>query len=97
MRANTETATIAGASGPAGPADGRGGPRGWFGGRRVLVAAAAIAAVAAALAFAGAGTAERLLPLLFVLPCMAMMFMCMRHAGGQRQEPDKSGVKTDDQ
>ena len=78
---------MTGASGSAGPADGRGG-------RRVLVVAAAAAAVAAALASAGAGTAERLLPLLFVLPCMAMMFMCTRHAGGQRHEPGKSGAGT---
>jgi hypothetical protein len=43
------------------------------------------------LAFGGAGAVQGLLPLLFVLPCAAMMLMCMRHAGGQRQEPGKSG------
>ena len=63
--------------------------RGWLVGWRGF-AAIALLAVVAALAFSGATAAQQLLPLLFVLPCAAMMLMCSRHAGGHRQEAGKS-------
>ncbi len=73
-------------------AQGRGrGRYGWLGGWRLLAVGAVVVALAV-LAFNGAGAAERLLPLLFVLPCAAMMVMCMRHAGGHRQDTDRLGA-----
>jgi fatty acid desaturase len=66
---------------------GQGSPR-WFGRSRSLVIAAAITAVALAGALALSQhslAVTNLLPLLYVLPCAAMMFMCMKgmHHGQQ--------------
>ncbi|MFC7693677.1 hypothetical protein ACFQY5_33240 [Paeniroseomonas aquatica] len=46
-----------------------------------------------AVGFGGVAVAERLLPLLFVLPCALMMLMCMRHAGGNKA-PGATGAET---
>lgn len=52
---------------------------GWLNRRRGLVIAAAMAAAAAALALGQHWIAiADLVPLLFVVPCAAMMFMCMK-------------------
>lgn len=68
---------------------------GWLGGWRMLAAAAVVAAAALAVpAFGGVGATERMLPLLFTLPCALMMLMCMRHADGPRREPGGSGADT---
>lgn len=66
---------------------------GWLRSGRVLAVVAVVALLAAMLAFGGTAAAERWLPLLFVLPCALMMLMCMRHAGGARQEPGASSVE----
>src|SRR5438067_1601783 len=61
------------------------GARGWLGGRRGLVIAAVVAAAATALAQGQHWLAvANLVPLLFVLPCAAMMFMCMKGNHGQQ-------------
>jgi len=61
------------------------GTRGWLGGQRGLVIAAVVAAEAAALALGQHWLAAAdLVPLLFVLPCAAMMFMCMKGNHGQQ-------------
>ena len=55
------------------------GARGWLGGRRGLVIAAGVALAATALALGQHWLAAAdLVPLLFVLPCAVMMFMCMK-------------------
>jgi hypothetical protein len=55
------------------------GPRDWVGRRRGVVIAVAVAAGATALALGQHWLAvANLLPLLFILPCSVMMFMCMR-------------------
>jgi hypothetical protein len=64
------------------------GSRRWFGQSRSLVIATAIAAVALAGALALSEhslAVTNLLPLLYVLPCAAMMLMCMKgmHHGRQ--------------
>lgn len=71
--------------------------RSWLGGWGGLVVCA-LAVVGAILAFGGAfGGAQDvgkwLLPLLFVLPCAIMMFMCMRHMGGNQTEASGSNLK----
>lgn len=88
MQANTEATTVAAAH-PVSEGV-RAGGRGWLGGWGGF-AALALSAAVAALAFSGAAAAQQLLPLLFVLPCAAMMLMCSRHADGHRQEAGKSG------
>ncbi len=82
--------TAVGPSETQGRSDGR---YGWLRSGRVLAAITVVALLAATLAFAGTAAAERWLPLLFVLPCALMMLMCMRHAGGHRQEPGASGAE----
>src|SRR6266851_4239164 len=55
------------------------GSRGWLGRWRGLVVAGAVAAAFGALALSQHWLASAdLVPLLFVLPCAAMMFMCMK-------------------
>jgi len=52
----------------------------WLGRRRGAVIAVAGIAAAAALALSQSWLAVAdLVPLLYVLPCAAMMFVCMRH------------------
>ena len=73
----------------AGSASGHGagqGLRAWLVRRRVVVLAVAVAAVATALALGQHWLAlADLVPLLFVLPCAAMMFMCMKGMNHDRQ------------
>lgn len=64
----------------------------WLSNWRALAAAVAIVA-AIAVGFGGVAVAERLLPLLFVLPCALMLLMCMRHAGGNKA-PGATGAET---
>lgn len=63
---------------------GKGGARNWFGGRRglLLIAVASIAGLALALNQHWLFVAQ-IVPLLFLLPCMLMMFMCMKGHGPQ--------------
>ena len=61
------------------------GTRGWLGGQRGFVIAAVIAAAATAFALGQHWLAAAdLVPLLFVLPCAAMIFMCMKGNHGQQ-------------
>jgi hypothetical protein len=58
---------------------------GWLGGRRGLILAGGVAAAGAALALGQHWLAAAdLVPLLFALPCAAMMLMCMRGNHGER-------------
>ena len=80
---NTPVPTpAAGGSSCHAPGQGR---RGWLSGRRGLVVAAVAVTSAAALALDQHWLAVAdLVPLLFVMPCAAMMFMCMKgHHGPQ--------------
>jgi hypothetical protein len=65
-----------------------GGTAGWFSRPRVLTIAAAVV-VAASMAAVASGrhwlVLADLLPLLYVLPCAAMMFVCMRGMNRARQ------------
>jgi hypothetical protein len=55
------------------------GPKAWLSGRRGIVVLTAGTAAVAMLAVGGHWIAAAdLVPLLFLLPCAAMMFMCMR-------------------
>ena len=47
--------------------------------------------------FNGGPSAGALLPLLFVLPCALMMFMCMKNMGGNQSRADDSSAGTDAQ
>ncbi len=47
--------------------------------------------------FDGGLTAGALLPLLFVLPCAVMMFMCMKNMRGNQSRADNSSAGTDAQ
>lgn len=62
----------------------------WLGGRRSLVIGGALIATAAAVALSQdwLGLVD-LIPLLYVLPCAAMMFMCMK---GHSQQTDTAAV-----
>ncbi len=66
-----------------------GSPRSWLGGWSGL-AVCILAIVAAVFVFGGASSgtqdAGKLLPLLFFLPCVIMMFMCMKGMGGNQGE-----------
>src|SRR5713226_10244279 len=66
---------------------------GWSG-----LAVCTLAIVGAILVFGGAlgGTqdAGKWLPLLFVLPCAIMMFMCMKNMGGNQDQAGGSNPKT---
>lgn len=76
------------------PAAGR--KRGWLS-RWTGPAVCAVAFVGAILVFGGAfGTQStgKLLPLLFLLPCAIMMFMCMKNMGGNQNDTGSSNVKT---
>ena len=65
---------------------GNGGLSGWHDRRRGLVIAGAATAGVAALALSQHWLAAAdLLPLLYVLPCAAMMLMCMKGSGNGRQ------------
>ena len=65
---------------------------GWLSGRRSLVAAVAIAAATTALALGQHWLAVAdLVPLLFVVPCAAMMFHCMK---GLKRETQTDGAQT---
>ena len=70
--------------------------RSWLGGWSGL-AVCAVAIGGAILVFGGAlgGTQDfgSWLPLLFVLPCAYMMFMCMKNMGGNQGEADGSNPK----
>src|SRR5438445_8518048 len=60
--------------------------RGWLGGRRrlvIVVAAVAAGAIALALGQHWLAAAD-LVPLLFLLPCATMMFMCLKGNHGQQ-------------
>jgi hypothetical protein len=75
-----------------------GGGRSWLGGWGWL-ALCALAIGGAVLAFGGSlGGAQDagkwLLPLLVVLPCAIMMFMCMKNMGGNQGESGGSNLKT---
>lgn len=78
-----------------------GSKRGWLSGWSGL-AVCAVAFVGAILVFGGAfGTqsAGKLLPLLFLLPCALMMFMCMKNMSGNQGEarnsnPNPAPLKT---
>jgi hypothetical protein len=68
----------------------------WFARRRGLILAGAAATGIAI----GLGqhwlTASELTPLLFLLPCLAMMFMCMKGMNhGQQAGPAPASVSTD--
>lgn len=69
---------------------------GWGG-----IALCMLVIVGAVLAFSGGFdgglTAGALLPLLFVLPCALMMFMCMKNMGDSQSGADNSSVGTDAQ
>jgi hypothetical protein len=70
----------------------------WLGGWGWL-AVCALAIVGAILVFGGSlGSTQEagkwLLPLLFVLPCAIMMFMCMKNMGGNQGESVSSNAKT---
>jgi hypothetical protein len=57
---------------------------GWLGGQRGLIIAGLVAAAATALALSQHWLAAAdLVPLLFVLPCGAMMLMCMKDNHGE--------------
>jgi DUF2933 family protein len=75
---------------------GRGSP-GWLGRRRGLVIALTVAAAAAALALGQHWLAVAdLVPLLFVLPCAAMMFMCMKGMNhGQQADTARASGHTE--
>jgi hypothetical protein len=68
------------------------GTRGWLGGRGGLVIAGIVAAAATALALGQHWLAAAdLVPLLFVLPCAVMMFMCVKgNHGRQTNAPPAS-------
>ena len=58
---------------------------GWLGGQRGLIIAGLVAAAATALALSQHWLAAAdLVPLLFVLPCAAMMLMCMKGNHGEQ-------------
>lgn len=57
--------------------------RSWLGGWKGL-AVCAVAIVGAILVFGGTQDAGKWLPLLFVLPCAFMMYMCMKNMGGNQ-------------
>ncbi|SDR61788.1 hypothetical protein SAMN05444161_0137 [Rhizobiales bacterium GAS191] len=63
------------------------GSRGWLSRRRGPVAVGALTAAAVALALSQHWVAiADLVPLAYVLPCAAMMFMCMRGGMSQGQQ-----------
>ena len=75
------------------------GSAGWLGRRRTLVVAAAATAAAAAGALALGQhwlAAAALQPLLFILPCAAMMFMCMKSMNhGQQTETAQTSSRNE--
>lgn len=76
---------------------GKGGASNWLGGRRglLLIAVAAIAGLALALNQHWLFAAQ-IVPLLFLLPCTVMMFMCMKGHGRQSNaEAASEKVETD--
>ena len=74
-----------------------GSERGWLSGWSGL-AVCAVAFGGAILVFGGAfgGTQSfgKVLPLLFLLPCAIMMFMCVKNMGGNQNDAGSSNVKT---
>lgn len=91
MEPNKNLTTASSSSPTTGSA--RSGLGGWSG-----FAVCAVAIVGAVLVFGGApgGTqnAGTWLPLLFMLPCAIMMFMCMKNMGGNQGETSGSNPKT---
>ena len=69
---------------------------GW-GGMAVCILVIVGAVLAFGGGFNGGLTAGALLPLLFVLPCALMMFMCMKNMGGNQSRADDSSAGTDAQ
>lgn len=45
-------------------------------------------------AFGGAQSFGKVLPLLFLLPCAIMMFMCMKNIGGNQNDASSYNAKT---
>ena len=72
------------------------GSRSWLGGWRGLAIAGVVIAAGAGLALNQHWLAiANLVPLLFVLPCMAMMFMCMKGMNhGRQTDPTTTGAPT---
>ena len=73
------------------------GSSGWLSGRRglVIAMAGAVAAVALAAGQHWLAVAD-LVPLLFVLPCAVMMFMCMKGMNrGQRTDTTQASAQSD--
>ena len=73
------------------------GAGGWLGGRRrIVVAVAVIAAATIALALGQHWiAATNLVSLLFLLPCAAMMFMCMKGNHGQQTSTPPASTQGD--
>jgi len=73
------------------------GSRGWLSHRRGLVAGGALTAAAIALALSQRWVAiADLVPLAYVLPCAAMMFMCMRGMRpGQQTDPGQGPARAE--
>lgn len=71
----------------------RGGIPGFLRGRKGMLIAAAVVGLIALLAGWTWLGAAAVLPLLYILPCAAMLAMCMRGNGGagKTPEPDPSG------
>jgi hypothetical protein len=70
-----------------------GSERGWLSGWSRL-AVCAVAFGGAILVFGGTQSFGKVLPLLFLLPCAIMMFMCMKNMGGGQDDAGSSNVKT---
>ena len=66
-----------------------------FGGKRALMLAGAVAVAVVALALSQNWlSVANLVPLLFVLPCVAMMFMCAKgHHGAHTDDNARGTVK----
>jgi len=74
------------------------GSGGWLGGRRSLAIAGGVTAAGTAVAIGQHWLAAAdLVPLLFALPCAAMMFMCMKgmnHGQQAGNAPSSTGTAT---
>ena len=68
---------------------------GGWGGMGVCVLVIVGAVLAFSGEFDGGLTAGALLPLLFVLPCALMMFMCMKNMGGNQSGAHRSISRAD--
>ncbi|AEI04614.1 hypothetical protein OCA5_pOC16700450 (plasmid) [Afipia carboxidovorans OM5] len=70
-----------------------GSERGWLSGWGGL-AACVVAFGGAILMLGGTQSFGKLLPLLFLLPCAIMMFMCMKNMDGNQNDAGSSNIKT---